>query len=85
MVANQAKLAAEKQAELLTADTGPKMKYNSISEEYDAKTALYEKIRAENKKKSEDAIRAEIEAVKNKNEQLKRIQAIELRHAKLFA
>ena len=51
----------------------PLRKFDSIGEEYDDKQAQYNAFRLANKKKDEDAIKAELDALKNKNEQLKRI------------
>jgi hypothetical protein len=48
------------------------MKFETVLDEYNDKKAQFDVFREASKKKGEDTVRQELDAVKNKNEVLKR-------------
>ena len=59
--------------------------FETITAEYDAKQAEFNKFREQTRKKGEDALKQELEAQKNKFETLKRTLKVDLTHAKMHA
>lgn len=63
----------------------PKVKFDTIFEEYIDKQKQYEHLRSAVNKKDEGSSEQEIATLKTKLEQQKKIQKVELRHAKITA